>query len=153
MGICTFMNQQVLMCVAVAREWEQGEIKQAGLTMSQSLSWGLLLHCHPQEEFGLAPLSGCPSLWTKTRWGINLRAVWTVLSPNKQHNQMINWDNVLLKVAGDRWLSPFPCALKQADKAAALWCANTQTHPCLLCLLPGACAPQPVRQCCSVASL
>lgn len=141
------------MCVVVAREWEQGEIKQGGQPMPWATLKAFLEVCTSiaihRRSSGLAPWSG----WDKV--GINFHAVWTVLSLNKQHNQMIDWDNILLKAAGDRWLSPFPCALKQADKAVVLWCANTrtQTHPCLLSSLPRACASQPVRQCCSAASL
>lgn len=56
--------------------------------------------------------------------------------------------------AGDRWLSPLPCALKQADKAAALCWANTHTlKPTLFALLTAPCLRIPARETMSFQSI
>lgn len=113
--------------------------------LSASSTGGILglLHCQAALAF-----------WLRHGRGLNLHAVWAVLSLNKQHNQRINWDNVLLKVAGDRWPSPFPCALKKADKAAALCWTNTHTlKHTLSALLTAPCLAIPAREAMSFWSI
>lgn len=55
-----FMNQQVLMCVVVAREREQGEIKRAGMTVPCTTLKAFLEVCSfsavHRKNFGLVPL-------------------------------------------------------------------------------------------------
>lgn len=60
---------------------------------------------------------------------------------------------VLLKAAGDCCLSPFPHALKQADKTAALWCANTCTQTHLFVFLTAPCLCIPASEAMSFCSI